>query len=85
MNSRPLPLSLLLLWLVGVAMRLTILAVPPVIPALRADFNLSGTDIGLLTGLPVILFAAAALAGSRLVSRVGAVTAACVGLILTAL
>jgi MFS transporter, CP family, cyanate transporter len=84
-KSRSLALSLLLLWLVGVAMRLTILAVPPVIPALRANFNLSGTDIGLLTGLPVILFAAAALAGSRLVSRVGAVTAACVGLVLTAL
>ena len=66
-------------------MRLTIFAVPPVIPALRADFNLSGTDIGILTGLPVILFAAAALAGSRLVSRVGAVSAAVIGLILTAL
>src|SRR5579863_4299679 len=64
-------------------MRLTILAVPPVIPALRAEFNLSGTDIGLLTGLPVVLFAAAALAGSRLVSRVGAVTAV-IGLVLTA-
>ena len=66
-------------------MRLPILAVPPVIPALRAEFNLSGTDIGLLTGLPVVLFAAAALAGSRLVSRVGAVTAAVIGLVLTAL
>ncbi len=85
MKSRPYALTLLLLWLIGVAMRLTILAVPPVIPALRNEFNLSGTDIGFLTGLPVILFAAAALAGSRLVSRVGAVSAAVIGLILTAL
>ena len=85
MKSRPYALTLLLLWLIGVAMRLTILAVPPVIPALRDEFNLSGTDIGILTGLPVILFAAAALAGSRLVSRVGVVSAAVIGLILTAL
>ena len=84
-KSHPYALTLLLLWLIGVAMRLTILAVPPVIPALRAEFNLSGTDIGFLTGLPVILFAAAALAGSRLVSRVGAVSAAVIGLVLTAL
>ena len=85
MKPRSFALILLLLWLVGTAMRLPILAVPPVIPALRAEFNLSGTDIGLLTGLPVVLFAAAALAGSRLVSRVGAVTAAVIGLVLTAL
>ena len=84
-KPHPFGLILLLLWLVGTAMRLPILAVPPVIPALRAEFNLSGTDIGLLTGLPVVLFAAAALAGSRLVSRVGAVTAAVIGLVLTAL
>jgi MFS transporter, CP family, cyanate transporter len=84
-KPRSFALILLLLWLVGTAMRLPILAVPPVIPALRAEFNLSGTDIGLLTGLPVVLFAAAALAGSRLVSRVGAVTAAVIGLMLTAL
>ncbi len=85
MKPRSFALILLLLWLVGTAMRLPILAVPPVIPSLRAEFNLSGTDIGLLTGLPVVLFAAAALAGSRLVSRVGAVTAAVIGLVLTAL
>lgn len=78
-------MSLLLLWLAGTSMRLPILAVPPVIPALRNEFNLSGTDIGILTGLPVILFAAAALLGSRLVSRVGAVTAAVIGLLLSAL
>jgi len=35
-NSRPLPIALVLLWLVGDALRLPILAVPPVIPALRS-------------------------------------------------
>jgi CP family cyanate transporter-like MFS transporter len=84
-KSRPFAIALLLLWLVGAAMRLPILAVPPVIPALRGEFNLSGTEIGILTGLPVILFAAAALVGSRLVARLGAVTAVVIGLFLTAL
>jgi MFS transporter, CP family, cyanate transporter len=84
-ESRPLPISLILLWLVGNALRLPILAVPPVIPALRGEFNLSGTQIGILTGLPVFLFAVAALAGSRLISRVGAVPAVVTGLVITTL
>ena len=85
MTSRPLPIALVLLWLVGDALRLPILAVPPVIPALRSEFGLSGTKIGILTSLPVILFAAAAMAGSRLVARLGAVAAAVAGLLLAAL
>ena len=35
--------SLLLLWLAGVALRLTILAVPPVIPLIHDELNLSAT------------------------------------------
>ena len=84
-KSQSLVTPLILLWLVGNALRLAILAVPPVIPALRAELHLSGTDIGILNGLPVILYAAAALVGSRLVARVGVVTAAVTGLVLTAL
>jgi len=74
----------MLLWLVGNALRLPILAVPPVIPALRSEFDLSGTEIGILTSLPVIMFAAAALVGSRLVARLGAVAAVIAGLLLAA-
>jgi MFS transporter, CP family, cyanate transporter len=84
-ESRSLPISLILLWLVGNALRLPILAVPPVIPALRGEFNLSGTQIGILTGLPVFLFAVAALAGSRLITRLGAVPAVVTGLVITTL
>jgi MFS transporter, CP family, cyanate transporter len=84
-ESRSLPISLTLLWLVGNALRLPILAVPPVIPALRGEFNLSGTQIGILTGLPVFLFAVAALAGSRLITRLGAVPAVVTGLVITTL
>ncbi len=84
-KSQPLAIPLLLLWLVGNALRLAILAVPPVIPVLRAELHLSGTHVGILTSLPVVLFAAAALVGSRLVARVGVVVAAVTGLFLTAL
>jgi CP family cyanate transporter-like MFS transporter len=84
-ESRSLPTSLILLWLVGNALRLPILAVPPVIPALRDELHLSGTQIGILTGLPVFLFAIAALGGSRLISRVGAVPAVITGLVIVTL
>lgn len=84
-TSRSLPASLALLWLVGIALRLAILAVPPVIPALRAEFHLTGTEIGVLSGVPIIVFAVAALVGSRLVAWVGVVSAVVAGLLLTAL
>jgi CP family cyanate transporter-like MFS transporter len=64
--------NLLLLWLCGLTLRLTILAVPPILPALRGEFDLSGTEVAILSGLPVLLFAIAALPGSLLVGRWGA-------------
>ena len=83
--SRSVPISLTLLWLIGVALRLAILAVPPVIPALRSEFNLTGTEIGALSGAPIVIFAGAALLGSRLVARIGVIAAVIAGLLLTAL
>jgi CP family cyanate transporter-like MFS transporter len=71
--------------LIGVALRLAILAVPPAIPALREEFHLTGTEIGALSGAPIVIFAAASLAGSRLVARIGVIAAATAGLLLTAL
>lgn len=76
--------ALVLLWLVGVALRLTILAVPPVIPDIRQDLGLSATEIGILTGLPSMLFAIAAVPGSLLIARIGVIPAMVVGLALTA-
>jgi len=69
-----------LLWLAGVGLRLTILAVPPVIPLIQADLHLSGTEIGVLTGLPIVLFGVAALPGSLLIARFGAVAILVAGL-----
>jgi CP family cyanate transporter-like MFS transporter len=83
-GARPLR-ALLLLWLAGNALRLPILAIPPVLALIQTDLHLSGTEIGVLTGLPVILFAAAAVPGSLLIARVGAVPALVIGLLLAAI
>ena len=77
--------SLLLLWLAGIALRLTILAVPPVITLIHDELNLSATEIGILTGLPSMLFALAAVPGSLLIARLGINAALVVGLALTAI
>jgi len=77
--------ALLLLWLAGCALRLTILAVPPVIPLIHDDLDLNATQIGVLTGLPSMLFAFAAVPGSLLIARLGVTTAMVVGLALNAL
>jgi MFS transporter, CP family, cyanate transporter len=78
-------LHLLLLWLAGNALRLTILAVPPVIPAIHEDLHLTATGVGILGGLPVALFAAAAVPGSLLIARLGPVRALVAGLVLSAI
>ncbi len=70
-----------LLWLAGVGLRLTLLAVPPVIALIQADLYLSGTEIGILSGLPVILFAMAALPASLLIARFGALATLATGLV----
>jgi MFS transporter, CP family, cyanate transporter len=75
-------LSLTLLWLAGAGLRLTVLAVPPVLPFIHADLNLSETQVGILTGLPSLMFALAAVPGSLLIARVGPVTALAIGLLL---
>jgi MFS transporter, CP family, cyanate transporter len=77
--------SLLLLWLVGNALRLTLLAVPPVIPLIHDQLALSATQVGILTGLPSMLLAAAAVPGSLLIARLGTRNALVVGLLLNAI
>jgi CP family cyanate transporter-like MFS transporter len=81
MTRREVWLVLGLLWIAGVGLRLTVLAIPPVLPQIEADLTLSGTEIGILSGLPVFLFAVAALPGALLIARVGARNAAIVGLL----
>jgi CP family cyanate transporter-like MFS transporter len=77
--------SLLLLWLAGNALRLTILAVPPVIPLIHDQLNMSATQVGILTGLPSMLLAIAAVPGSLLIAKLGVRAALVIGLIVTAI
>jgi MFS transporter, CP family, cyanate transporter len=74
-----------LLWLAGVSLRLTILAVPPLVQLIRADRGLSATEVGLLVVLPTALFAAAATPGAALASRFGTAHTLVAGLALTAI
>ena len=77
-------LCVVLLWLGGIGLRLTILAVPPVIPMISADLNMSATEVGILGGLPAVLFACAAIPGSLLIARFGALPTLVIGLLTTA-
>ena len=77
--------TLLLLWLSGVGLRLTILAVPPLIPLIHDGLKLNATQIGILTGLPSMLFAFAAVPGSLLIARLGVRSALVLGLAVTAI
>jgi CP family cyanate transporter-like MFS transporter len=83
-SAREIWIALLLLWLAGNALRLTILAVPPVIPLIHDDLHMSATQVGILTGLPSLLLALAAVPGSLLIARTGVLAALTIGLLLTA-
>jgi CP family cyanate transporter-like MFS transporter len=74
-----------LLWLLGIDLRLTILAVPPVLPLIHRDLHLDEKTVAALTGLPVLLFGIAAVPGSLLIARIGARRAAVVGVLLVAI
>jgi MFS transporter, CP family, cyanate transporter len=57
---------------VGFQLRAVVLAVPPVLPAIRDDLHLTFTAAGALTALPVLCLGAAAVPGAILVDRFGA-------------
>lgn len=78
-------LALVLLWLAGNGLRMTILAPPPVISLIHADLGMSETQIGLLSGIPGVLFALAAVPGAMLIARFGAQAALVAGLVATGL
>ncbi len=61
-----------LIAVVGFQLRSVILGVPPVLPALRDDLDLSFTEAGTLTAVPVVCLGAAAIPGTLLVNRFGA-------------
>jgi CP family cyanate transporter-like MFS transporter len=71
---------LLLLWLGGIDLRLTMLAVPPLIPLIHRDLHLDEKTVGALVSLPVLLLAAAAVPGALLIARLGVRGALLIGL-----
>jgi CP family cyanate transporter-like MFS transporter len=73
------------MWLAGIDLRLTLIAVPPVLPLIHRDLHLDEKAIALLSGVPVLLLGLAAIPGSLLIARIGARRAAAVGLLLVAI
>jgi len=74
--------AFILLWLAGTGLRITLLAVPPVIPLIHSELHLTETEIGTLGTLPSLLLAAVAIPGSALIARFGARAALVIGLLL---
>jgi MFS transporter, CP family, cyanate transporter len=77
--------TLVLLWLSGAALRLTILVLAPLLPLIHRDLGLNETAIGTLGSLPSLLFACAAIPGALLIARVGARRTLVAGLFITAI
>jgi MFS transporter, CP family, cyanate transporter len=76
---------LFLLWLAGIDLRLTILAVPPLLPLIHRDLALDEKSVAVLSGLPLLLFGLMAVPGSLLIARIGARRALITGLLIVAL
>jgi CP family cyanate transporter-like MFS transporter len=77
-------LRLALMWLAGIDLRLTILAVPPVLPMIHRDLHLSETMVAVVNNLPVLTLAGSSIFGSLLVTKLGTRKALVAGLIVIA-
>ncbi len=66
-------------------MRMTLLVMPPVIPLVHEELHMSETQVGLLVGLPLAVFAVAAVPGSLLIARIGATLAVALGMAIAAI
>ena len=62
---------LLLLWLGGIDLRLTMLAVPPLIPLIHRELHLDEKAVGALVSGPVLILAIASVPGSLLIAKMG--------------
>ena len=76
---------LLLLWLGGIDLRLTLLAVPPLIPLIHRDLHLDEKSVGALVSLPILLLALASVPGALLIAKLGIRGALITGLGLVAI
>lgn len=62
---------LLLLWLAGLYLRLTILVAPALAQEIAANLALTQTGVGALTTIPVFMLALGALPGAKAIARFG--------------
>ncbi|CAN5758249.1 hypothetical protein BH18ACT15_BH18ACT15_03100 [soil metagenome] len=66
------------------SLRITLLAIPPVLPLIQSDLGLGATPAATLTNLPVLLLTPAPLFGSLSIARLGARGTILGGLLLVA-
>lgn len=71
---------LLMLWLGGIDLRLTLLAVPPLVPLIHRELHLDEKLVGALVSGPVLVLAIASVPGSLLIAKLGARGALLAGL-----
>src|SRR2546428_4797478 len=69
-----------MLWLGGIDLRLTMLAVPPLVPLIHHELHLDEKTVGALVSGPVLVLAIASVPGSLLIARLGARGALLTGL-----
>jgi MFS transporter, CP family, cyanate transporter len=79
MTSRPF-VRASLLWLAGVDLRLTLLALPPIIPLIHRDLGLDESAIAALSNLPVLVLALSSVFGALFTAKLGARGALVLGL-----
>ncbi|MFK7159584.1 MFS transporter [Marinospirillum sp. MEB164] len=69
--NQPQWLVFLVLWLLGLYLRLPILVIPPLANWIQQDFTLSQTLLGSLTTLPILMLSVGALVGALAIHRLG--------------
>lgn len=84
MTARPI-VRASLLWLAGVDLRLTLLAIPPVIPLIHRDLRLDESAIAALSNLPVLVLALSSVFGALFTAKLGARGALVLGLLAIAI
>jgi CP family cyanate transporter-like MFS transporter len=78
-------ITLCILWFAGVYLRLPMLVMPPLSPAIGAELSLNLTQIGALTTIPVLMLSLGSLPGSLVISRLGPLMALVLSLLLVGL
>ena len=78
-------LVLLVLWLAGLYLRLTVLVAPPLAPLIDAELSLSQAELGALTTLPVLMLSLGALPGSMAIAKIGPKLALAFAIVLVSL